>query len=115
MERATIVCHIMMIAKKEQHKTNLFFLQCCLMCTFIRKLIIPVISIKGSELTANLCDWLIVNSVSSVSYKDLENTQRRRKLPLQWPSVTMVSGSEGRAAVALEASESKPLLPGQKN
>ena len=62
----------------------------------------------------NLWDWLIVNSVSSLSYKDLGNTQRHRKLPLQWPSVTMVSGSEGRAAVALEASESKPLLPGQK-
>ena len=55
-----------------------------------------------------------MSNVSCLSCKGLENTQLLRKLPSLQLSVTMVSGSKGRAAVVLEASESKPLLPGQK-
>lgn len=84
------------------------------MCTFIQKLMMPVLSIKDKGLTAKSVGLAAYRRVSSLSYKDLENTQWPRKLPLLWLSVAMVSRSKGRSAGALEASEFKPLLPRQK-
>lgn len=69
----------------------------------------PVVSIKGHELIADRSTGWLDSSDSSLGCKDLENRQWYRQLSSLWCLVTIVPGSEGRAAVALEVSESKPF------
>lgn len=64
---------------------------------------------KGPRAHRRRWDWLIGRQWFKSQLWRLENRQWYGKLSSLWQLVTIVSGSEGRAAVALEVSESKPF------